>query len=527
MRYVQNNCANRTAHRRSRVFARAGAATIGLAMISLFAIAAAAHAQAAPMSLVAIGPKRSLPPNLLGASSEPLIEHLLGNPAKLQAMREIAPAVLRFPGGSQANFYDWKTGLLNFPVHWTSSRYMKFWAAAAPKIARAFPHGIHLGDYVPYARTIGAQIILVPNLETSTVSDQAAWFDRLKSEEILPKHIELGNEFYLAMLGDRASMKRWPDEPAAMKVMHEYEEALRPIAGPGAKFAVQSAAGAFWVSPSDRRPFFRRQIQWDRALAPAPWFDAVTLHLYPFVQELESLPGGNTPLGLFHYLMGRCDAGTDRVIDEIAARVPGKNLWITEWNPRGGQPPGFASDPVTPSMIALLTARMTLAFLRHPQVTRSLYFTVNFDTMPAFQAFVPVSGGRYAPLPVTAILGWFNHAANHGGTFQRVVERGGNPIAAGPGTQDRYRAIEGGLFESDAGTTMILENASAAARSYDPTAGGKQPQPNSVEIIATPDLADHSHRAVEIKTATRTGAFVAPPYSVVRISWSAPISLPQ
>jgi hypothetical protein len=506
----------------------AGARASAVSIISILAIAAAARAQPAAVSLVATGPVRSLQPNLLGASSEPMIEHLLGNPAKLRAVREIAPAVLRFPGGSQANFYDWQSGLLQIPWHLFSSRYVKFWAAAAPRIARAFPNGIHLSDYVPYARAIGAQIILVPNLETSTVNDQVAWFRHLKSEQILPTHIELGNEFSLAMLGDRESMKRWPDEPAAMNVMHEYEQALRPIAGPEAKFAVQSAASAFWVNPSDRRPFFRRQIEWDRALTPAPWFDSVVLHLYPMPRALEQLPGGNTAEGLFHFLMGRCDAGTDRVIDEVAARVPGKELWITEWNPRGGEPPGFGGkDPVTPPMIALLAARMTLAFLRHPQVTRALYFTLNFDTAPAFQAFVPVSGGRFAPMPATAILGWLNHAANHGGTFQRIVERGASPIAAGPGTQDNYRAIEGGLFESDGGTTLIVENAGGAARLYDPIADGKQPQPNSVEIIAVPDLADRTDRAVEVKTASRTGAFVMPPYSVVRISWSGRVKLPQ
>jgi hypothetical protein len=50
MRYVQDNCANRTARRRSREFARAGAATIAFAMISLVAIPAAAYARAAPIS---------------------------------------------------------------------------------------------------------------------------------------------------------------------------------------------------------------------------------------------------------------------------------------------------------------------------------------------------------------------------------------------------------------------------------------------------------------------------------------------
>jgi len=74
-----------------------------------FAVAQSETAQAPNMGVIRLesaGAIRRLPPGIAGASSEPLIERLIGNSAKTSALKAIAPAILRFPGGSQSNFYD-------------------------------------------------------------------------------------------------------------------------------------------------------------------------------------------------------------------------------------------------------------------------------------------------------------------------------------------------------------------------------------------------------------------------------------
>lgn len=63
--------------------------------------------------------------------------------------------------------------------------------------------------------------------------------------------------------------------------MQPFETTLRPIARASSQFAVQSAASAFNIPANTIRPFQRRQLDWDAAPAPAPWFEAVTAHLYP------------------------------------------------------------------------------------------------------------------------------------------------------------------------------------------------------------------------------------------------------
>jgi hypothetical protein len=502
-----------------RTFAAALMLSVSLLIVASTAASAADSPAAGPIRLEPAGAGRQLPAGICGASSEPLIEHLIGDSAKIAALKEIAPAILRFPGGSQSNFYDWKTGLLDFRENAQSSQYIKFWAQVAPKIAATFPKGVHLEDFMPLARELGAEVILVPNLETSTVESQAAWFKQLAGEGVLSKNIELGNEFWIAMGNDPDSLRRWPDEPAAMAVMHGYEQALRPLAGPGARFAVQASAYAFWAAPQAREGLARRLRDWDQALRPEDWFDAVTIHLYPLLQPLQALAGGDTHQGLFRYLMARCDGGVERTIKSVSSRMPGKEIWITEWSAHdAGSYARRGPAPVTPPMFAQAATRMVLAFLRHPEVTRELFFTLNF--VPERQSqFVRAAGGGWRPEPGTQVLGWFDHAANGGARYQRVVERGTTPVSPGVSFGDSYREVEGAVFISGGQTTLILQNAGAAARTFDPTDGSRLPAPKSVRIIAASDLDDSERRAVQVTDIPAAGPFAVPPYSVVRVIW--------
>lgn len=475
---------------------------------------------ARPLTLTLVGEPRQLPNKILGASVESLIEHVLDDPRKIAAIKATAPAVVRFPGGSQANYYNWRTGLLSFDPTPDSSAYYKFWSAIAPKIALAFPQGVKYQQYFPFAQEIGADIVLVPNLETSTIEEQVAWFRQLSTENILTRDIELGNEFWVAMAGDPNVMRKWPDEKMSMEVMHQYEQALRPIVGAGAKFAVQASAASFDYLPSDRRPFARRLLQWDQDLAPADWFDAVTAHLYPNINAITAPPGNSSPQELFALSMGRADAGVDRALNDIAKQVPGKEIWITEWSPRGGTPPidPNQQDKVTPPMMAQLVARTTLAMLRHPAVTQSLFFTLNSTDGSPFQAYVQ-SGGQFVPMPATAVLGWFDDAADGGSTFQRVIDVTDEPVTGLGPFSESYRPIEGGLFESAKRTVLILQNTSAQTRWYDPTQQGQKLKPSRIEMIVSDDFTNPAHLPASVTTLDPASPVVLPAYSIVHIVW--------
>ncbi len=336
-----------------------------------------------PLVLEKSGPERQLPERLLGASAEALIEHLIDDPHKVAALEEMGLAFVRFPGGSQANYYDWRTGLLDMPLTPRSSSYMRFWSEIAPKIRTAFPQGVKIAEYTKFAGQLGAEVVLVPNLETSSIAEQVEWFRQMQTAGIVPRYIELGNEFWIAMGFDPDVLKRWPDEPTSMRIMKRYCDALRPYFPPGARVAVQSAASAFWLRGNPVRPAGQHLRQWDVDLKPAGWFDAVTIHPYPrmdtIMGERGAAQGWHRPeeaMKLFRALLAHCDQGTDRVIEDVRQRLPDKEIWVTEWNTRGSD--YQSKDEPTPAMHVQLVSRMTFALLRHREVTMSLFFTLNF-----------------------------------------------------------------------------------------------------------------------------------------------------
>lgn len=495
------------------------------AVYSVLALAGVA-ACAEPLTLRLEGTPRQLHAPIFGASTTAFYEHLLDNPAKIATLKTMAVGLDRFPGGSDANFYNWRTGLIEVQTYPDSSRYIQFWAKAAASIAREMPHGVTLDQYDDFSRQIGAQVILVPNFESSTVADQVQWFKRLASEGAVPERIELGNEYWVAMGNDPRSLARWPDEPTSMRVMKEYVAALKPYFPPHAKVAVQAASGALDIRGGR---FGRRLAQWDEDLRPEPWFDAVTLHLYPRLRDvMGDADAGATPptpqnaLPRLKAMMARADEGVEHVLQSTEQRLPGKEIWITEWNPRGAAAASGRSgdEPMSPAMEMLAAARMALVFLRHPSVTASLFFMFSFVEGDPHAMFVSDGQGSYAPLPAAAALGWLNEAANAGGSFQRVVQAGAQPVAGGGARAESYFPVEGGLFRSGGRTTLILENASGDAFSFDPAILMPNSQPPRVEFISMPDVSETAKLPARIQAGSAKGIATVAPFSITRITWN-------
>jgi hypothetical protein len=492
------------------------------AIYSLF-VALSSPASAESLTLQAVGTQRQLYAPVFGASTT-LFDGLLDDPAKISVLKTMAIGLDRFPGGSESNFYNWRTGLFDFQAHPDSSRYVQFWVKVAANMARRLPDGITLEQYSGFSRQIGAQAILVPNFESSSIAEQVEWFKRLASEGAVPKRIELGNEYYGAMLNDPTSLARWPDEPTSIRIIKEYVDALRPYFPPSAKLAIQSAE---WGADTRKGRSGQRLKQWNEDLRPEPWFDAVTLHLYLRLRNVMGDPeAGATPptpenaLPRLKAMMARADAGVERVLQETERRLRGKEIWITEWNARGANNVVERGDePMSQAMEMLATTRMALVYLRHPSVTASLYFTFSFKERDSHAMFVSDGQGSYAPVPTAVALRWLNEAANAGGSFQRVAQGGVQPLAGGGALDESYLPVEGGLFQSGEHNTLILENASGNTLAFDPATLIPNRQPSKVEFISMPDLSATAKLPAKINAGSAKGAIPIAPFSVTRILW--------
>ena len=494
------------------------------AFVSLFICIFPVHAD--NLILKPAGEPRPLRGPIFGASTTAFYERLLEDPAKIAMLSQMSVGLSRFPGGSDANFYNWCTGLIEIKSRPDSSAYVRFWAKAAENIARGKPDGVTMEQFESFSRKIGAQVILVPNLESSSVDEQTEWFKNLAGEGIVPHRIELGNEFWVAMGNDPASLARWPDEPTSMRIMKRYLDALKPYLPVNAKVAVQAAAGAVDVNKGQ---FGQRLRQWDEDLHPEPWFDAVTVHLYPRLRDVMGNPeAGITPptpenaASRLNAMMGRVDEGTERILRDLERRLPGKEIWITEWNTRGANPEtqrGNAKEPMSPAMEMLTTTRMALVHLRHPSVTASLFFMYSFRPRDPHAMFVSDRKGNYAPVPAAAALRWLSEAANNGDSFQRVVREGEPRIPGGGAKDESYFPVEGGFFESPGRTTLLLENVSSTNFIFDPLTLIKGLKPNRVETLAVPNLVDPEPAAAKIETQDPAGPIAVPPFSLTRIVW--------
>ena len=496
---------------------------------SIFLVGANAATDAKILRLKPLGQRRLLQGPILGGSTTAFFEHLLDNQGKIAVLSQMNIGLDRFPGGSDANFYNWRTGLIEIQEYADSSPYVHFWAKAAVKIAKGMPDGITMEQYAAFSQQIGAQVIFVPNLESSSIAEQVKWFKHLAGRGLVPQRIELGNEFWVAMGNDPRSLARWPDALSSMRTMKQYLDAFKPYLPANAKIAVQAAASGFSVHHNPRAPFWQRIEKWDDQLRPEPWFHAVTLHLYPRLSEVMGDPrAGFTPvtrenaMPRLRAMMAQVDDGVERILQGMERRLPDKEIWITEWNSRGANAVtqrGADIEPASPAMEMLLATRMALVHLRHSSVTVSLFFMYDFRQKNPSSMFILDSTGGYSPVPTATALRWLNEAANGGGSFQRLVQEGAKPIAGEGVMPQSYLAIEGGVFQSKERATLILENVSADLFSLDPATSVPNKRPSTIEFMSMPDLVKGDKLSARIEHQDYAGSITITPFSVTRVIW--------
>jgi hypothetical protein len=199
-------------------------------------------------------------------------------------------------------------------------------------------------------------------------------------------------------------------------------------------------------------------------------------------------PESQTRAGFFRLMLGRVDSGTQRSLDELAKQMPGKEIWVTEWNPQGGNFKNHLPDLLTPDVLLHLAARMNLAILRQPAVIQCLYFMLH-STSEHDRSHVVSGDGKIEPLPAIQALTWLNHAANGGVTFQRVVEADGVLIDGVKSRSECYRGVEGAWFRSSKSATLILHNVTDTPRRLELVSLEQRP-PTLAEAVVADKLDD-------------------------------------
>ncbi len=511
--------------------------------------AEAAHAQGAQsaMRLKADGAERAMPARWLGYNTPANYDIPIEEPAFRDAVKALRPHYLRFPGGTVANYYQPETGQLDFGDFPNGSDYRKYLQKqAAPAARKLHPKGVTVEQYIDLCREMGAELVVVPNLETSSLASQAKWFKAMNAHGFIPRDVEMGNEFYLALLMDPVTLAIFPDWKTTLARTKAYTDAIRPYIAKDARIAVQSASSKLHVPYGDAStPRQVHEAQWDRDMAPAPWFEAVTSHLYPTIEgsagpgSLKGLPGNAETV--YPAFLARTDDGFDRSISATVAKMPGKEIWITEW---GAFEPSstLAGVPVTfDGMWLHMITRGLLAQLRHKEVTVSthhalfaqgnLMSTFRRDGAPDQTGRANDLGGAggspaggYSPINAAGVIAWFCEASRGPDAhYQRVAVQGSNRIAAASTVAgEGFRDLEAGMFRVGRARTLFVHNAWKTSVQLDISDLVGSDAQATTDLIETPNLLASLQRATPTPRAVTTASrLVAPPHSLLRIRWSA------
>ncbi|MCL4231872.1 MAG: hypothetical protein KJ053_09835 [Dehalococcoidia bacterium] len=475
------------------------------------------------------GRRRLLPRDIFGLNA-PVPYSIPHEDPRIEVIGSwVAPGHLRFPGGSVANFFDWRSGRLEVPETGSgASPYRGFMRAAALRSYREHPNGCKAEDFSALAARLGASLVWVANLETSSAEEQAAWAADMLEKNVLPGRIELGNEFFLGLLGDATSMARFPDWPTTIALMREYVDAMRPSLRPDTKIAVQ-AANSRWRSPLQPGPGPRQKAwEWDEAMTPEPWFHAVTVHPYA---EIDQCFGRSSDAGLrgnldvvLPTLLAKVDSGLKRTLDYTAAKMPGKEIWVTEWGAGEIAATIQGGRPVFNGMWLHVCARQGLALLRLPLVTVISYHAFFFDGGVWAIARPIDSSEGWKPMGSSLLIRWFNLAANGDSTYEGVRAEGAAQVMSrGIAAEESFLDVEGALFRHvDGSSTLLAQNASSEAVRLRFESLNAGQTPDSIEIVSTPDLSVSFARSLpEVSTALPATQCDMEPWSLLRVTWDA------
>jgi hypothetical protein len=214
----------------------------------------------------------------------------------------LLPVVLRYPGGTTANHWDWQTG-------WFTAD-----ATTPPTFANIQPQGtIRADEFVPGLDAAGAEALLVVNVQHSTLAYQLDGLAHASDVGIPVRLVELGNEHNLTAANQFMAPDVYADR------VQVWADSIR-ARHPGVKIA--AVGGEPPAQPGWHDSIFAR----------SPTIDALAFHIY--------LGAGNAD-GVFDAprALGQPFAASGGLLDRYAdsgfetSAVPSDiEVWATEYN---------------------------------------------------------------------------------------------------------------------------------------------------------------------------------------------------
>jgi hypothetical protein len=397
----------------------------------------------------------------------------------------LKPGTLRWPGGTSANFFQWKIG---FPVNPPSG-------STCPSSSASSAFRFTLADLLAAYKATKAPPVFDLNVMTSTRACQISMLRQAKKLGLPVKYVELGNEYYLGM-------QNYPHYFATAagygRAVAGYVKAVHK----DFRGALVAAVGSLPDSTARERTWNKNMLDAARTAGGLP--NAVTLHVYPSYNT--ALTKGALPALFTEPYTELTTIG--KVIGALPVRRP---VWLTEYNLRPKHTAN--SNPAQTSYAqALFVTEMDLLLVDH--VTTAQF--VNFWAAFGGDASYGYTGKTATPVltPGGLALTLVDRAA-HGATKTRPISFTGAPALKAGGSP----ALIGQFFSAGSSKREVLVNLSSHALSV--KTGAAIPAGAPYEVVTfsgSPARQVSTASALTVKHKRTGGSLAVPAYSIIMIS---------
>jgi hypothetical protein len=395
-------------------------------------------------------------------------------------LSELSPGTLRYPGGTEADFFKWQTG--------KPTKNPKDYKFTLAKLAKA------------YQATGAAPVfdlnVLKPENRLNT-TDQVNMLKAAKADGMPIKYVEIGNELY----GGGAFATAFPSGTVYGKTVKAYVPVLHHDF-PG----VQVAADAVFTPSNPRQQQWNSQLLATATGAGAP--DALIIHDYPGVIYDPFTQADVPPL------FGNVYTAISDLSSAVAS-LHGKPVWLTEYNFRGPY-----ADRKEPDLVKTSYARelyLAAFALMLPRISH-LALADNYTAVAEGTDFGDwINPAKPTLTPSGQAIAMINTAAC-GAQSSTPITIPGAPTLPGGGA-----AVTGQAFSaSGRATTALLVNLTPAAQNV-PTGADVPDGARYQQSAGTPTAQQTT--APALATGTVSGSdLTLPAYSVtlVNTTTSAP-----
>lgn len=256
-----------------------------------------------------------------------------GDSVLADAYQNLGFSLIRFPGGTDANYYLWRSAdygcNTNKQIGSVSQDRIKRFNRSLSRKNRTYS----TDDFVSFLNQTRSDFSLVVNVLCDTPQSTKEWMENLRDKGITVKYVELGNELHFeeyAWAFPSAEDYVETAQKHVLEVKRVFPEAKIGIVASSSSFRAKNFPSFDLMAKNNRH---RMGLAFDKLAAAASFADALVIHIYSTLDPshrdkiLNRLDIGRAyQNGISHF-----DNRVLLSLHYLHDLNPDKEIWITEW----------------------------------------------------------------------------------------------------------------------------------------------------------------------------------------------------